>query len=62
MRSPNARCGLCNLFMSYEDMDNSSVVWEEDEWAHFKCWNDADEEFRQQYTPLVINGEATQKD
>ncbi len=62
MRNPNDRCILCNLFMSYDDMENSSVVWEEDEWAHLQCWNKADEKFRRQYAPHVINDKSTQKD
>ena len=54
--SHNARCVLCNLYMSYEDMENSSVVWEEDEWAHWKCWSKASDKLRKQYRPYVING------
>lgn len=55
MRNPNDRCILCNLFMSYDDMENSSVVWEDDEWAHLRCWNSAAERFRASCKPHIIN-------
>lgn len=54
----NARCVFCNLFMSYDDMANSSVAYTpygssqdyeppDEEWGHLQCWTDRGEKWRQ---------------
>lgn len=50
----NPRCHLCNLFMSWSD---DAMIWTPfgagwdtdpppDEYAHIKCWNEADPDYR----------------
>lgn len=69
----NARCYFCNLFMSYDDMENSSIRWTpyggyldleppDDEWAHLQCWTNLEEKRRLMIQGLSWNKPYIQED